>query len=230
VTKKPRKLDGPSAGDIRRKQQGEALWKDVTKTITPLGDRPAVPVIKPLKMLGGRLENTSLPMEWYREEGHGGDSVGPPPTLDRKTRRRISKGRQEVDRSVDLHGLTQDQAYSHLKSVVEGAIRRGDKTLLVVTGKGGARFSQTGQEVPVAQRTRADFNQFGGVLKRMVPVWLEEPALKPFIISYGEASQEHGGEGAMYILLRSRTPGSRRRRPRDAGGKASNAKEKTGKA
>jgi len=182
-----------------------ALWQKVTETITPLEGRPAAPEPKPHKMIRDRLEDRPLPLEWHTRE-----SPTPRTAVDRKTRRRISKGRQDVDRSVDLHGLNQDQAFRQLKSVIEGAVRRGDKTLLVVTGKGGKRFSQTGLDTPAAYRTRADFDQFGGVLKRMVPIWLEGPELKPFVESYGEASKEHGGEGALYILLRRRLPGSRK--------------------
>lgn len=204
MAKRPPKL-GPSKKSQELVERGEALWREVTKTITPLDGRPEAPEAKPRRMAQERMRDRPLPMEW-----HVGDSPTPTPRVDRKTRRRLSKGHQDVDRSVDLHGLNQDEAFRQLKSVVEGAVRRGDKTLLVVTGKGGARFSQTGLDGSVAYRTRAEFQQFGGVLKRMVPVWLAGPELKPFIESYGEASKEHGGEGALYILLRRRLPGSRK--------------------
>lgn len=157
-------------------------------------------------MVHDRIEDRPLSADW-----HIVDSPDPTPHLDRKTRRKLTKGRQDVDRSVDLHGLNQEQAFRQLKSVVEGAIKRGDKTLLVVTGKGGARFQQTSADAPAQYRTRADFDQFGGVLKRMLPIWLEGAELKPFIESYGEAAKEHGGEGAFYVLLRRRMPGSRKK-------------------
>lgn len=185
-------------------ERDAALWQKVTETVTPLGSRPAVPEPKPHRMIRERVDDRRLPYEWHTRM-----SPEPKARVDRKTRRRISKGRQEVDRSIDLHGLNQQQAFRHLRSAIEGAVRRGDKTLLVVTGKGGRRFSQTGLDAPVAYRTRDEFDQFGGVLKRMVPIWLEGPELKPFVESYGEASKEHGGEGALYIILRKRLPGSR---------------------
>lgn len=185
-------------------ERDAALWQKVTETVTPLEGRPDAPTPKPRRMVHDRLDDRPLPMEW-----HTRSSPEPRARVDRKTRRRISKGRQGVDRSIDLHGLNQQQAFRQLQSVIEGAVRRGDKTLLVVTGKGGRRFSQTGLDAPVAYRTRDEFDQFGGVLKRMVPIWLEGAELKPFVESYGEASKEHGGEGALYILLRKRLPGSR---------------------
>lgn len=180
------------------------IWQKVTDTITPLDGRPDAPPIKPRRMVRDLREGQELPSEW-----HSRPSPTPDARIDRKTRRQITTGRQDVDRSVDLHGMTQDQAFRVLKSTVEGAVRRGDKTLLVVTGKGGKRFSQL-EATPAAYRTRNDFEQHGGVLKRMVPLWLNGTELKPFIQSYGPAAQEHGGEGALYVLLRRRLPGSRK--------------------
>ena len=200
-TKKPPKLDGPSRKSLRIAKEGEALWCAVTKTVTPLEGRPDAPEVKPAFASQDRLPDRPLDPNWH---------VGESPVverLDRKTRRKLGAGQLDIDRSVDLHGLTQDQAFARLKSTVESAVRAGEKTLLVVTGKGGARFSQTGSDTPVAQRTRADFDQFGGVLKRMVPVWLETSELKPFILSYGGSAKDHGGEGALYIMLRRRVPG-----------------------
>lgn len=207
MAKTPQKPPQEDAGDTATKGEDDALWQALAKTVTPLEQRPDAPKVKPRKMLGERFDDRPLPVDW-----HIGDSPAPTPRVDRKTRKRLGKGKQEVDRSVDLHGLTQDQAFRHLKSVIEGAVKRGDKTLLVVTGKGGARFSQSGMDTPVANRTRADFDQFGGVLKRMVPIWLESAELKPFIEAYGEAAKDHGGEGALYIILRRRMPGSRNKK------------------
>ena len=212
MAKKPPKL-ADSPADTSPKSRGDDLWQALTKTVTPLEDRPDAPKVKPRKMLGQRYDDRPLAVDW-----HIGDSPDPSPRVDRKTRKRLGKGKQEVDRSIDLHGLTQDQAFRHLQSVIEGAVKRGDKTLLVVTGKGGARFSQTGFDTPIANRTRADFDQFGGVLKRMLPIWLEGAELKPFIEAYGEAAKEHGGEGAQYIILRRRIPGSRSKKTPQSGG------------
>jgi len=40
------------------------------------------------------------------------------------------------------------------------------------------------------------------VLKRNVPRWLDEPDLRPLVVSYTTAAIHHGGEGALYIHLR----------------------------
>lgn len=182
------------------------IWQKVTESVQPLGKRGDAPPLAPLPKIYIPNEARSLPMEW-----HTRPSPKPDASIDRRMQRQIATGRQEVDRSVDLHGMTQDRAFATLKRTVEGAIKRGDKTLLVVTGKGGKRFNQL-DATPAAYRTRADFEQLGGVLRRMVPLWLEGPELKPFIQSYGTASPDHGGDGALYVILRRRMPGSRKER------------------
>ncbi|NVJ99306.1 MAG: Smr/MutS family protein [Alphaproteobacteria bacterium] len=182
----------------------KAIWEKVAETVRPLGGRPAAPPIPPRRMVRDLRDNQELPSEWHSRPGPSPDA-----RIDKKMKRQIATGRQDVDRAIDLHGMTQDQAFRALKGAVEGSIRRGDKTMLVVTGKGGKRFSQL-EATPAAYRTRNEFEQFGGVLKRMVPLWLNGPELKPFIQSYGPAAQDHGGEGALYVILRRRLPGSRK--------------------
>lgn len=197
--KQPAKPPVRKPDDLTSRDQ--AVWSAVTKDVTPLDARPDTPP-PPIAPIPRIIRNDSLPQEWFV-----GAAPEPTAKLDRKTRRNIVKGRQEFDRSVDLHGMTQDNALSTLRRVIEGCIRRGDKTILVITGKGGARFSQTQAVKPVAYRTRNEFDNHSGVLRRMVPLWLAGADLKPFVHSYAPAAQEHGGEGALYVLLRRRASG-----------------------
>ncbi|WP_262692451.1 Smr/MutS family protein [Kordiimonas aestuarii] len=186
-------------------ERDREIWQKVTESVTRLGGRPETPPLQSLPKIYLKEEARGLRMEWHTKA-----SPQPEARIERRMQRQIATGRQEVDRSVDLHGMTQDRAFAKLRTTVEGAIRRGDKTLLVVTGKGGKRFSQL-DAIPAAYRTRGDFDQHGGVLRRMVPLWLEGPELKPFIQSYGTAAPEHGGDGALYVILRRRLPGSRKK-------------------
>ena len=42
------------------------------------------------------------------------------------------------------------------------------------------------------------------MLRRNVPRWLAEPDLRAIVVSYTTAAIHHGGEGALYLQLRSR--------------------------
>lgn len=121
-----------------------------------------------------------------------------PPALapiDGKTRRRIARGAIVLEERIDLHGLTQADAYSALRSFIAGARARGAKLVLVITGKGRG---------PSAE---ADHHRFSvderGVLRRLVPQWLSLPDMREYVVGFEEAHIAHGGAGAIYVRLRS---------------------------
>jgi DNA-nicking Smr family endonuclease len=70
----------------------------------------------------------------------------------------------------------------------------------VITGKGRDEPDEPG---PIPTRRR-------GVLRQAVPRWLAEPPLADLVLGVGPAGPGHGGNGALYVLLR-------RAKPRGAG-------------
>jgi len=46
----------------------------------------------------------------------------------------------------------------------------------------------------------------GGVLKASVPRWLAEPELRRHVLAIAPAQPQHGGAGALYLLLRRPAP------------------------
>ena len=103
--------------------------------------------------------------------------------VDPATRKRIVKGRMPIDGTFDLHGLTQDQARAALSRFIQTAQSRGDRTIIVVTGKGSSPKSE-------------------GILRRMVPLWLRQADLQTYISGFSSAARHHGGDGAFYIRLK----------------------------
>ena len=121
----------------------------------------------------------------------------PQPSVHRRHVRRIASGIIEIEARLDLHGLTQSVAHAQLIAFLQSAVRRGLKTVLVITGKGASRersslFSDLGEDRGI------------GVLRRSVPRWLAEAPLRPLVVSYQHAAAKHGGEGALYVVLRRR--------------------------
>ena len=109
---------------------------------------------------------------------------GRSPGLDKRTRSRLQKGEMAIDAVLDLHGLTLKEAHASLLRFVVGAAEQGHRCLLVITGKGS--------------------REHGGLLKAEVPRWLNEAALRAIILAFSYAQAKHGGEGALYVLLRRR--------------------------
>jgi DNA-nicking Smr family endonuclease len=81
-----------------------------------------------------------------------------------------------------------------LRTFLSSAYAQGLKTVLVITGKGGAE-----ERVPPSLDPEASPR---GVLRRSVPLWLARADLSPIVASYAAAGNRHGGSGAFYVRLR----------------------------
>jgi DNA-nicking Smr family endonuclease len=101
------------------------------------------------------------------------------------------RGQIEIDGTLDLHGMRQVEAHDALQRFVAARHRRGDRTVLVITGKGLKKVD--GDATRILEK---------GVLRAMLPLWLSTPNLAPLIAGWSPAAQGHGGEGAFYVRLR----------------------------
>jgi len=191
-----------------------ALWRHVAKSVEPLRRRPVETVQEPPKRLGPpRAEPMPAdpPAAPARPPAHPPLSLDrlanwtprpkapprpsePPPELsshagvDRRTSARLRRGQLPIDAKLDLHGMTQEQARNALFSFVGSGVQNGWRCVLVVTGKG-----LRGPE--------------SGVLRRAVPRWLNDSQLRTSVVATAAARPQHGGEGALYLLLRRRREG-----------------------
>lgn len=169
----------------RRLTHAEAeLWTIVTASVRPFRARPA-PVEPPPP---SAPEPLRAPGQRPAPVPHRDRPPPPaPPTplieIDRRTRVKIKRGRLDVDAKLDLHGMRQDEAQRALTSFLRRAQADGARVAIVVTGKGLSR-------------------EEGGVLRRVVPMWLQAPNLRDIVVGFGEAARHHGGEGALYVRIR----------------------------
>ena len=113
--------------------------------------------------------------------------------IEPKLRKRLGRGRVTIDGTLDLHGMRQDEAYAALTRYLSARSARGDRTLLVITGKGLKKVN--GDPTTIVER---------GVLRTMLPIWLSSPELLPLVAGWDQSAQGHGGEGAWYVRLRRR--------------------------
>jgi DNA-nicking Smr family endonuclease len=167
----------------RLSREDEALWRRVAGTVKPLakGDRPApaaasAPPPAPPRTVPPPLPKAPAPPPAL--------APGHTPGLDRRTAQRLKKGDIAVEASLDLHGLSQEEAHQALARFLARAAQAGRRCVLVVTGKGGK-----GGE---------------GVLRASVPRWLNAPELRAHVLAFVHAVPKDGGTGALYILLKRR--------------------------
>lgn len=113
-----------------------------------------------------------------------------PVAMDMKAFHRLKAGKLKPDAKLDLHGLTLDRAHPRLVDFILRNHARGNRLLLVVTGKGKRR--DEGGPIPTPF----------GVLRHQVPQWLRMPPLGPLVLQVAQAHRSHGGEGAYYVYLR----------------------------
>ena len=110
------------------------------------------------------------------------------------TQDRLRRGLIEPDARIDLHGMTQEAAHRTLFTWLAAAHARGYRLVLVVTGKGNPKNDENAPWMMSPH----------GVLKQMVPRWLNQAELAALIASVRPAHAKHGGGGALYVYLRKK--------------------------
>lgn len=166
-----------------------ALWDTVSKSVAPLKRRPeATKADAQQPTPSKKVPKADATMALRKPRTADAPRLAP---LDRRLTTRIGKGRVSIDARVDLHGLTQASAHRRLYSFLADSQAAGARLVLVITGKG-----RTGDEQPLGEER--------GVLRRLVPIWLASTELRRYVVGYGAAGRGHGGEGALYVRIRSR--------------------------
>lgn len=158
------------------------------ETLPPSADKP-----KPANMPGGPARKmpgiNGGPQKPARTSSSRALDPGRPVDIDRRNWERLKRGQIRIERKLDLHGRTQTEAHDELDRFLTMASISGLRCILVVTGKGGADGR--------------------GVLRQMVPRWLDAADNGRNVLTYCPAQPRHGGDGALYVLLRRRRDGGR---------------------
>ncbi len=176
-------------------EEERALWELIAKTATPLKrrrksepklalgtppEKPAVRSAKPkTKSSPPKAPAPVAPPPARPHELSHGMSVG----IDKRQAERFRRGKTPIEGKIDLHGRTQQEAHDDLHHFVARAHASGKRMVLVITGKG-----ITGAKT--------------GVLRENVPRWLNEPSLRRHVLAFDYAEPQHGGQGALYVLLK----------------------------
>ncbi|HVV93753.1 MAG TPA: Smr/MutS family protein [Hyphomicrobiales bacterium] len=168
-----------------------ALWAQIVAGIARLDGRPPPASLREMPAPPPIVEPPSgAPPRRMAQK----PAVLAPQTIDPRLARRLARGTAAVEGRLDLHGLTQAAAHRRLNAFLLAAQGRGERLVLVVTGKG----RDVADADPLAQRR--------GVLRRLVPLWLADPALRAVVLGFGEAVPAHGGSGALYVRLKRKRP------------------------
>ena len=196
-----------SRGGRKLTPQEAALWAKVAKTVAPLeahsrgtGDRPdSSEAESPASPLPKQVAGSALPRRPVQPATDRA-SISPSPrsvedrtahTLDASWDRKLGRGIVHPDFTLDLHGATLDIAYTRLMHGLGQAKAMGARVVLLVTGK----------PRPVDP---ADRGQRRGAIRNKVMDWLAHSEHAGDIAAIRNAHRRHGGQGALYIVLKKR--------------------------
>ncbi|QDP18792.1 Smr/MutS family protein [Sphingomonas xanthus] len=166
-----------------------ALWARVAATIRPLSrelqEVPVEPAVRPAPALEvkGRVPPPRTVSPAATKPARIQDA-----TLDGSWDRKLSSGRVQPDRTLDLHGYSLDEAWEAIDRALSWSIAAGDRVLLLITG-----HERRGE--PPLQRGR---------IRAAVHDWLAVSRHSSAIAAVRGAHRRHGGGGSLYIILKRR--------------------------
>ena len=178
-----------------------ALWRRVAATVTPIHPRPiAVPASPPA------LEASPPPPPPKRIKGRVPPPIPlliPVPTpmavpkrplttngLDSTWDRKLTHGSVAPDVTIDLHGMTLAIAHHRLNGGIAQALAMGARVILLIAGK---------------HRPHGEHDLRGerrGAIRAKLLDWLAASPHAGRIAAVRAAQPRHGGDGAVYIVLR----------------------------
>jgi DNA-nicking Smr family endonuclease len=169
-----------SRRDDKLSEDDRILWNLIARTARPLKGRTAVEIPD---IIEPKPEPAAAPVNGVAAAAAKPKTQHVSHALDDQTLHKLKKGRLPLEGRVDLHGMSQDEAYSLLLTFLHRAHAGGVRYVLIITGKG----SSSGGD---------------GILRRAVPAWLSTPAFRHLVSSHDHAARNHGGSGALYVRLR----------------------------
>ena len=104
------------------------------------------------------------------------------PGLQHKTIKRLKRGQLRCEATLDMHGLSVDEARDCLAEFIDDCRRHHLRTVLIIHGKG---YRSSGARP---------------VLKTMVNNWLRQ---HDAVMAFSSARPTDGGSGALYVVLKT---------------------------
>jgi DNA-nicking Smr family endonuclease len=152
------------------------IWHQEIKTVKPLKNKKPIvmPTIKVKKPVVKPYDQVPPVLEKMAQR----------PMASPLPQQRLKQLRQQkipVEASIDLHGYTIEKAHITLQNFFYRAVRNQLKCIEIITGRGDP-IRGTGQ------------------LRRLVPIWLNEPLIRQAIVHIEE--NQHTRGGSLLVLLR----------------------------
>ena len=97
--------------------------------------------------------------------------------------KQIKQGKLDPEGILDLHGYRLHTAKTILQKYILDAYEKNLRNILIITGKG---------------------HNNSGLLKKEVPLWLNDRILIKFLVNFETAPKKLGGEGAVLVRIKNK--------------------------
>src|SRR5262245_10988626 len=164
------------------------LWRTAMRDVRPLRghkaakpkaeDAPSAPPKEPAPKAPAAKRATPAPPPPKPKPAPPELAVGRIADVDKRLAERLRRGQLPIEGKLDLHGLSQQEAHDQLTGFIALSQKQGRRCILVVTGKGAWR-------------------EGAGILREMVPRWLNERLNRARVLAIAQAQPQHGGAGAL---------------------------------
>ncbi|MDB4860220.1 Smr/MutS family protein [Alphaproteobacteria bacterium] len=109
-------------------------------------------------------------------------------------KKRIKKGSFHIDKKIDFHGKSLTESQEQFNNTIIESFNSRQRCLLFVTGKG--LFKSKNHEESYKPKL------YHGIIRASFIEWARLKKFSKYILSFEQASIEHGGDGAFYVYLR----------------------------
>ena len=109
-------------------------------------------------------------------------------------KKRIKKRSFLIDKKIDFHGKSLVESEDQFNNIIMESYNSGHRCLLFVTGKG--LFKSKNYKESDKPRL------YYGIIRSSFVQWAKSQKFSKYILSFEQASTEHGGDGAFYVYLR----------------------------
>ena len=185
---------------VKKKQNSDSfdLWDKIIKTVAPIKSDKISPTNildnqfkkTDAKILATSAKNKLVPNKQIIQKHKNSAAEKNTPSdlryeeasgMDGASSKKLRTGKFDIQATLDLHGMTQQNAYLSLQHFIQTCVLNQFRTILVITGKG---------------------SKGRGVLRNQFPEWLKTGACAQHVLAFGQALAKDGGSGAFYIRLR----------------------------
>ncbi|MGI9376797.1 MAG: Smr/MutS family protein [Tsuneonella suprasediminis] len=174
-----------------------AIWAKVAATVTPIAGRtmPSAEQGATIPPAGKAPPVFTRPVKPKPSPVSPPRAAPPPPVaptgrgLDSHWDRRFGRGAIEPDFTLDLHGHTLEAAHARLDAGLAQARAMDARVVLLIAGKD--------RGAPAADR-----GDSRGAIRSKLLDWLAAGPHGSVIAAIRKAHRRHGGEGALYLVLR----------------------------